>query len=497
MAGDSIGYIAALDVGTTTVRCQIINQQGTYVGSAFGKVKLHYRDISSVEIDPEELWTDIIRVIKEAIKDANTNVRNIRSLGISTQRCTFITWRKDNGKPFHNFITWKDLRASDLIKEINKSWKIWALHMGTYLAYIFTRHLKFGMVSRLKFASNHVTIRLLWLLQNNREVQKALFEKNLMFGTMDTWLIYKLTGGKTYVSDISNASATGMYDPFSLCWSFIPKYINVPISLLPPVVDNDYEFGETLPDIFGVPIQIGAVMADQSASMYGSCSFKINDIKLTLGTGGFLDNNTGSSIHGSLNGMYPLVGWRIKNKLVYLSEVPCSDAGSLIEWMLAVGLIPTPNESTIIANNVKHNGGVYFIPAFSGLGPPINNETASSGFIGIKPNTGKEYMVRAVLESIVYRTAMAYGLIKKEDDKKFTCLRIDGGVSKNDFICQMLADLTNLTIKRMSSEMATVGVAYVAGLSCDLPCRATRTALQYTLSPLSSLLIGRPFSPVL
>ncbi|KAJ8972247.1 hypothetical protein NQ317_011072 [Molorchus minor] len=183
-------------------------------------------------------------------------------------------------------------------------------------------------------------------------------------------------------------------------------------------------------------------MADQSAAMFGSCCFYENNIKITMGTGAFLDVNTYDLIHPSLNGMYPLVGWSINGSMIYLSEVPCSDAGSLVEWMMSIGLVDNPNQTSEMAYAVSDSDGVYFIPAFSGLGPPINDEKAATGFVGIKPTTNKEHMVRAV-----------FG-------------KINGGVAKNDFICHMLADLTNLVVERQTSEMSVLGVTFLAGLSC-------------------------------
>ncbi|KAF7265369.1 hypothetical protein GWI33_021217 [Rhynchophorus ferrugineus] len=463
MSRDS--YVAALDIGTTTLRCQIIDKNGECVGSAFDKVKLHYPEVNSVEIDPNELWESIITIMKNSLIDANISAKQIKSVGISTQRATFITWSRKTGKPFHNFITWKDLRAWDYINKINRSWKTWFLRTGSFLVHLFTRQLKFNIVANLKFTSAHVTLRLLWLLRTNESIQKALTVDDVMFGTVDTWLVNRLTGGSLYVTDISNASATGMFDPFSLCWSIIPKYYNIPVSIMPQVVDNDYDFGNISSDIFGVPIKIGAVMSDQSASMYGSCSFKEDDLKITMGTGVFLNLNTAQCIRGGIHGTYPLVSWRVNNGLTYMTEASGSDCGSLVEWMLATGLISNPKELNIMPNTIRNSSGVYFIPAFSGLSPPISNENAATGFIGIKPDTKKEHMIRAVLESIVFKTVLVYDLLTSQCPSKFSCIKVDGGVSRNNFICQLLADLIQLPVKRLSAEMAALGVAFVAGLS--------------------------------
>ncbi|XP_060527084.1 putative glycerol kinase 5 isoform X2 [Cylas formicarius] len=380
MSGESKGFIAALDVGTTTLRCHIIDSTGAAVGIA----------------------------------------------------------------------------NSDGLRTIS------------YIGYIFTRLAKLHLASQLRFSSLHVTVRLLWILRHNEEVQQALKDDDVSFGTMETWLLEKLTGGKSYFTDISNASVTGLFDPTALCWSFVPRLMGIPTTLLPPVADNDCKFGDTLREIFGVPIRIGSVMADQSASMYGSCSFKENDLKLTLGTGAFMNVNTGEKIHASLNGMYPLIGWKVKNRLTYALEISCSDAGSLVQWMLNAGLLSNSSESSSLASKLSDNGGVYFVPAFSGLGPPISNETAATGFIGVTPKTTKDHLVRAVLESIAFRVALAYNMLRKERAFAFRSIKVDGGVSKNDFICQMVSDLTDLKVERLSSEMSVLGAAYVAGLSCGM-----------------------------
>ncbi|XP_076257868.1 glycerol kinase 5 isoform X2 [Rhynchophorus ferrugineus] len=359
MSRDS--YVAALDIGTTTLRCQIIDRNGECVGSAFDKVKLHYPEVNSVEIDPNELWESIITIMKNSLIDANISAKQIKSVGISTQRATFITWSRKTGKPFHNFITWKDLRAWDYINKINRSWKTWFLRTGSFLVHLFTRQLKFNIVANLKFTSAH--------------------------------------------------------------------------------------------------------MSDQSASMYGSCSFKEDDLKITMGTGVFLNLNTAQCIRGGIHGTYPLVSWRVNNGLTYMTEASGSDCGSLVEWMLATGLISNPKELNIMPNTIRNSSGVYFIPAFSGLSPPISNENAATGFIGIKPDTKKEHMIRAVLESIVFKTVLVYDLLTSQCPSKFSCIKVDGGVSRNNFICQLLADLIQLPVKRLSAEMAALGVAFVAGLS--------------------------------
>ncbi|XP_023029275.2 glycerol kinase 5 [Leptinotarsa decemlineata] len=466
MSGDSRGFVLSLDVGTTTLSCHLFNSACASVASSSQYVRLLYPKPGWVEINPDELFSDVLEVVNQTIKKANVSIADIKSFGIATQRATFITWKKDTGEPLHNFITWKDLRAAEFLKDLNSSWPTVMLRWSCYFLYLFTRIKKFGVGGKFKIECKHVTGRLLWIIANISEVSKALESDNLMFGTMDTWLIYKLTGGKTYVSDISNASCTGFYDPFDLGYGILAKLLKIPVNILPKVVDNDYEFGSTLKDFFGMPLRIGCVMGDQSSSMFGTCSFKTNDVKVTLGTGSFLNINTSGKLHPSLNGIYPIVGWKIKNEITFISEVSCNDAGSLIQWLLLNGFVQSPSETSEIASKVEDSNGVYFVPAFSGLGPPIGDEKAATGFIGITPTTKNAHMIRAVLESIVYQLVLAFELLKKERVGIYRSLRIDGGVSQNDFICQMLADLADISVERSGfADMTVRGVAYIAGLS--------------------------------
>ncbi|CAH1966807.1 unnamed protein product [Acanthoscelides obtectus] len=391
----------------------------------------------------------------------------IKSLGISTQRATFVTWKKDTGECLHNFITWKDLRAREFLNALNASWRMIFFRFGALLIYWLTRNKKFGMGSKLKIMSSHVSGRFLWVLQNIESVKKALKSDNLMFGTLETWLIYKLTGSCQYVTDISNASATGFYDPFDLNWGTVAKLLRIPVRCLPMVVENDYDFGNVDESFFGVPIKIACVMADQSSSMIGSCCFANNDLKITLGTGAFLNVNTADKIQPSLNGMYPLIAWQLGKDLVYMSEVPCPDAGSLVEWLQNAGFICEASTSSQLAASVEDSDGVFFIPAFSGLGPPISNENAGTGFIGIKPTTRREHIVRAVLESIVYRMVLCYDLLKSERNANYNSIRVDGGLSNSSFICQSLADMSRLPVTKMeTTDITVLGVAYLSGLKC-------------------------------
>ncbi|KAF5293007.1 hypothetical protein FQA39_LY13776 [Lamprigera yunnana] len=462
-------YIASVDVGTTSIRCHITNSNGETLASSCIKVKLYYPQPGYVEINPEELWSSVCYVIKTAVSRADVHFKEI-SLGICTQRGTFTTWRKDNGKVLHNFITWKDLRSDSLTKQWNRSLIMRGLRIGCYGLYLITRSKRFLAGSNLNLANTHATMRLVWALKNLPQVRQALDNENLMFGTIDTWLIYKFSGGRKHITDITNASATGFYDPFILNWAVWAKTIlKIPNTILPQVVDNDYSFGFTEKRIFGHPVPIKCLISDQSASMYGSCCFDYADIKVTLGTGTFLDVNTKHIPHGSASGLYPLIGWKLNNKISYFIEGACNDTGSIIQWALSADIIKNPYESSALASEVANTDGVYFIPAFSGLGPPIMDDNAASGFIGLKVTSTKHHMIRAILESIVYRLTLLYQLLKKETDMKIQAIWVDGGVSNNDFVCQLLANILRIEVNRSSTaEVSLLGVTFITGLKTGI-----------------------------
>lgn len=460
-------YIATLDIGTTTIRCYIYNSKAETVGKAVDQIILQYPEPGYVEIDPDILWTSIKSVVEKSMKDARLSSGQITAMAISTQRSTFITWSRKTGKHFHNFITWKDLRADDLVKKWNKSYTWMAVRAGAYALYVILRSKRFRAGSVLKFMNTQTTLRFCWAVNNIPELKKAVQIGDAMFGTLDSWLLYKLTGRKLHVTDVSSASATGFFDPFTMNWaSWALGLFSLPGSSLPAVVDTaGKHFTATDPTIWGHSIPILSCMADQTASMWGSCCFEPGDLKLTMGTGTFFNINTGPSAHASVSGLYPVVGWQLGKDLVYVAEGANNDTGSIIKWAQNIGLFDKPEETATLANSVSDSDGAFFIPAFSGLGPPYNDATAASGFVGVKASTSKAHLVRAVLESLAFRTALLYQCVRAETNYNFHTIRMDGGVSNNDFIVQLVADLTGLRVERpVHVEMSSLGAAFISGL---------------------------------
>ncbi|XP_055631774.1 putative glycerol kinase 5 isoform X2 [Toxorhynchites rutilus septentrionalis] len=478
-------YIASLDIGTTTIRCFIyaINRDIAkleVIGSAFAQVELVYPSPGQVEIVPSKLWESVIETIDNAFRNAKLTANRITCLSISTQRNTFTCWNRHTGKVYHNFITWKDLRADSLVQNLNKSIRLRMINLGARFLHFFTRSKRFLAGSVIKMMNPQVTLRLVWLIQNNAELQNDIKNGKVLYGTVDSRLLYRLRQGTDrtrsveHISDVTNCSSTGFYDPFSQQWSgWALNWLSIKTQILPKVVHNSYDFGFVHESLFGSPIKIGASISDQSASLWGNCCFEQGDVKITMGTGSFLNVCTGPTCLASVHGLYPLVGYKIETaqgqEMVYLMEGASNDNGSIIEWAKSVGLLSNPEESSDMARSVPDSDGVSFIPAFSGLGPPIRDDTAGTGFIGIKASTRKEHMVRALLESLVYRVALLYVCALKETGFAFTRIKVDGGVSRNNFICQTLADITGLPVERGEfADSSALGAMFLAGINVGI-----------------------------
>uniref|UniRef100_A0A672LEJ0 Glycerol kinase 5 n=1 Tax=Sinocyclocheilus grahami TaxID=75366 RepID=A0A672LEJ0_SINGR len=439
-------FILSVDVGTTSIRCHVYDKSASIRGSCSAKVSLLYPQPGWVEIDPDDLWKDFVTVVKGAVQDAGLQMCQMESLGISTQRATFMTWDRNTGKPFHNFITWQDLRAAELVRSWNWSCTMKTVHGVMKMLHFLTRQKRFLAASLVVFTTQHVSLRLVWALNNIPQLRQAVEDGSCYFGTIDTWLLYKLTKGLVHATDYSNASATAIFDSYQMCWSgFVCSLLSIPLSILPRVQNTSHKFGTCDPSIFGVPIPIMSVMADQQAAMFGECCFDIGDVKITMGTGTFMDINTGNKPHTSVAGLYPLVGWKIGADVVYLAEGNAAGTGAAIKWDLL-----KLHDTTF---------SLYVLQA------PLNDPKACASFMGLKPSTTKRHLVRAILESIAFRNKQLFEVMLRETRIPITKIRADGGVCTNNFIMQLTADLLGRKIERPSHfDMSCLGAAFVAGL---------------------------------
>ncbi|XP_049960923.1 putative glycerol kinase 5 isoform X1 [Schistocerca serialis cubense] len=463
-------FVAALDVGTTTIRCHILDETTSVVGTAVRQVELLYPEPGYVEIDPETLWDAVLGVLKGALTDAGLSAAQLVALGISSQRCTFITWDRETGQPFHNFITWKDVRADSIVRQWNDSFSMKAMRFGARLLYTVSRSRRYLAASVLRLMNTQVTPRLLWALERVPALRQAASAGRALYGGVDSWLLWRLTAGAAHLTDHSAAAATGFFDPFIVQWSSLAEgYFGIPAAMLPRVCEATADFGCTAPDILGAAVPIRCLIADQAASTFGSCCFSRGDAKVTLGTGTFLNVNTGQTPHASVAGLYPLIGWKLDDEITYIVEGASNDTGSLINWAQTVGWLKSPEESEQLATSVKDSGGVFFIPAFSGLQAPVNNPQATAGFLGVTPQTERAHIIRAILESLVFRVLQLYEALKEEANYTCTSIRIDGGVSQNTFVAQMLADLTGVKVERSTTaDTSALGAGFLAGLAAGV-----------------------------
>ncbi|XP_046389075.1 putative glycerol kinase 5 [Ischnura elegans] len=470
--------VAALDVGTTTVRCHVIDEGGSAVGRAVEKVEVIYTDDGGVEIEPEGLWQSVVHVVKEALADAGVAASDVTCLGMSTQRSSFVTWDRVTGDPFHNFITWKDVRAERHAQQWNSCFTMKTIRAVSKVLHAVTGSKRFLAGSVLNITPSHVTPRLAWAMETVPKLGAAVRamgakqgEEGALFGTVDTWLLHRMTGRRLHVTDPSCASATGFYDPFTLDWAtWALSIFSFHRDMLPRVVDTTGDaFGTTHPSVWGHPIPIRCSVSDQSASLFGSCCFSAGDLKVTMGTGAFLDLNTGTSPHASATGIYPQVAWKLGRNVTYMAEGSSNDCGGLVEWARAMDLISKPEESSAIAEGAGDSSGALFVPAFAGLQAPFNDHRAAAGFIGLRASTSKHHMVRSILEAIAFRVVQLYRVLLKEVSMEFKAIRVDGGVSRNDFICQVIADTAGIRVERSTSvESSVIGAAHLAGLSAGI-----------------------------
>nr|XP_013799835.1 PREDICTED: putative glycerol kinase 5 isoform X4 [Apteryx mantelli mantelli] len=400
-----------------------------------------------VELDPEVLWSQFIGAVKEAVQVAGLQMRQIAGLGISTQRSTFITWHKRTGKPFHNFISWQDLRCAELVNSWNRSLLLKVIHVIFTVLHFLTGNDRYLAPSSFTFSTKQASLKLSWVFKNIHEAEEAAKKNNCCFGTIDTWLLYRLTKGSVYATDYSNASSTGIFEPFTKCWNpTLSRLLSIPMSIYPPVKDTSFNFGSSDSEIFGVPIPILALVADQQAAMFGECCFHPGDVKLTMGTGAFWNVNTGGNFFSSWRGLYPLIGWKIGEEVVYLTEGSIPNTGTAIKWAHEINLFTNVDETAKMARSIADSQGVYFVPSFQ---VSVNDPYLCACFMGLKPSTTRNHLVRAILESVAFRA--------------------DGGVSNNSFVMQMTSDLINKKIEKpIIADMSSLGAAFLAGLASGL-----------------------------
>lgn len=444
-------YLLAIDQGTTNSRAMVFDQHSRLISLHEIPLAQYYPHSGWVEQNPDEMVKNTILCCQEAIKKAGIEPEAIAGIGISNQRETTILWDKITGQPVYPAIVWQDRRTAALCKTLSQ----------TKIAPLLAK--KTGLLLDPYFSAT----KIMWLLDNIPGVRHRAEEGELLFGTVDTYLLWKLTGGKKHATDVTNASRTMLFNIEELNWDAeILSAFNIPKQLLPEVLDNTADFGETDPAIFGAKIRIAGMAGDQQAASIGQACFAHGETKVTFGTGGFLLMNTGKSIIQSSKNLLSTIAYRMKNQLAYGLEGSFFSAGVSIKWLRdTLKIIKTSAETEILAQQTTDNGGIYLVPAFTGLGAPYWQPDTRAAIFGLTRNSGPEYFARAALESVAYQTRDMLEAMMADYSGGLTSLKVDGGMAANNWLLQFLADILAVEVVRPACiETSALGAAYLAGL---------------------------------
>ncbi|MBO6230864.1 MAG: glycerol kinase GlpK [Ruminiclostridium sp.] len=447
-------YIMSIDQGTTSSRAVIFNSAAEVVSVAQREFTQIYPRSGYVEHDPDEIFSTQVGVCREAVQQAGLDIADIAAIGITNQRETTIVWDRRTGRPVYNAIVWQCRRTAPLCKELEER------VLGEMIRE------KTGLLIDPYFSAGKIK----WILDNVNGARERAERGELLFGTVDCWLMWKLSGGKAHVTDISNASRTMLFNIHTLDWDDeLLKLFGVPRCMLPEVVSSSGHICETAPEIFGRSIPVTGCAGDQQSALFGQRCFDKGDVKNTYGTGAFLLINTGDKPAVSSSGLLTTVAWRIGESTTYALEGSVFIAGAVIKWLRdELGIIATAAETEWLAKSVPDNGGVYLVPAFVGLGAPYWDSGARGTITGLTRGSGKRHIARAALESIAYQTCDVLAAMEK-DTGKLGSVKADGGASANNFLMQFQADVAAREILRPRNvESTALGACFLAGLGCGL-----------------------------
>lgn len=444
-------YIMALDQGTTSSRCILFDISGNIVSVSQEEFTQHYPKNGWVEHNPLEIWETQKKVALQAMKNVNASCKDIYSIGITNQRETTVIWDRNTGLPIYNAIVWQCHRTSEYCKKLEKK------------GYTDIFKEKTGLVTDPYFSATKIK----WILDNVPNARKMAENNDLLFGTIDTWLIWNLTKGKLHITDYSNASRTMLYNINTLNWDKdILKIMNIPESILPKVLPSSMIYGTTDESVFGEPIIISGIAGDQQSALFGQMCFSEGMAKNTYGTGCFMLMNTGEKPIFSKSGLLTTIAWGIDGKITYALEGSVFIGGAVIQWLRdELNFIEKASDSEKLALSVENTNGVYIVPAFVGLGAPYWNQDARGIITGLTRGANKNHITRAALESIAYQSCDVLKAMEKDSKIKLKSLNVDGGASANNFLMQFQSDIVDTNIIRPSCiETTALGAAYLSGL---------------------------------
>lgn len=445
-------YIMALDLGTTSCRCIIFDKNGRICSAAQKEFTQYFPQPGWVEHDAEEIWATQTGLMYEAMSKIDITINEIAGIGITNQRETTVLWDKETGRPVHKAIVWQCRRTAGYCDELKK------LGMAEFF------RSKTGLVLDAYFSAT----KLRWLLDNAAGARERAEKGELLFGTVDSWIIWKLTGGKVHVTDYSNASRTMLFNIHTLKWDEeILRVLKIPQQILPEVKPSSHVYGYTDSKLFGREVPIAGAGGDQQCALFGQTCFGRGEVKNTYGTGGFMLMNTGTAPVNSHNGLVTTIAWGVDDKVEYALEGSIFVAGAAVQWLRdELGLIRDAAESEVLAKSVPDANGCYVVPAFVGLGAPYWDQYARGAIVGLTRGVNRNHIVRATLESIAYQVNDVLTAMQEDSGMPITSLRVDGGACDNDFLMQFQADILNTSVVRpYCIETTAMGAAYLAGLA--------------------------------
>lgn len=446
-------YILALDQGTTSSRAILFNHEGKIVAKAQQETEQFFQNSGWVEQDANEIWTSILACIAEVLRKADIHPSEVASIGITNQRETTVVWDKNTGKPIYKAIVWQSTQTEEICNDLKKQ------------GYEELFRKKTGLLIDPYFSGTKIK----WILDHVEGAREKSKVGDLLFGTIDSWLVYKLSGNKIHVTDYSNASRTLLYNIFKLEWDDeLLDILSIPKNMLPEVRQSSEVYGHTIDyHFFGHEIPIAGIAGDQQAALFGQACFEEGMVKNTYGTGCFVLMNTGEKAVFSKNGLLTTIAWGINGKIEYALEGSIFVAGSALQWLRdGMRMINDSSQTEIYATRIESTDGVYVVPAFVGLGTPYWDSAARGAVFGITRGTSKEHFIRATLESLAYQTKDVVEAMTSDSGISLKTLRVDGGAVANNFLMQFQSDLLDVAVERpVIQETTALGAAYLAGLA--------------------------------
>lgn len=445
-------YVMALDAGTTSNRCILFNEKGEVCSMTQREFPQYFPRPGWVEHDANEIWSTQLEVAREAMERIGVSSEDIAAIGITNQRETTVVWEKETGEPICNAIVWQCRRTSEYCDSLKEKGLTESFRKKT------------GLVIDAYFSAT----KLKWILDHVEGARDRARKGELLFGTVETWLIWKLTKGAVHVTDYSNASRTMLFHIHDLCWDQeILDELDIPSEMLPVPMPSSCRYGVADASFFGGEIPIGGAAGDQQAALFGQTCFRPGEAKNTYGTGCFLLMNTGEKPVFSQNGLVTTIAWGLNGKVTYALEGSIFVAGAAIQWLRdELNLVETAGDSEAMAKKVEDTNGCYVVPAFTGLGAPYWDQYARGTIVGLTRGVNKYHIVRATLESLAYQTNDVLTAMRADSGIALAALKVDGGASANDFLMQVQADLTGAPVNRPKCvETTAMGAAYLAGLA--------------------------------